>query len=522
MSKCPAVLSCPKQSRYRRNSAANAGPNPAICSSVMGIPPDDLSYRLSPNPRCSATLTEVAAALREIDDPAAESRSTLAAIVFEFFAAGPSPSSVFDFETRIADAARELGRRVVERVYNRLEGEAATLPAKIRVDGEDYRRLNEKTPHRHVATLLGTVTLWRHGYRPSHRASAEATVFPLEESLGLVGGATPALAEAAGRYLAEGGATQRTALDRSAPRGQLGGRAVEERHGRGGAVDGLGPPRIAGRTGGRPAATSRCQPRFDQAGAQRRPRRHHAARVPVPLLRSRRRRHGDGLRPGRDETRERLLGGGAGAQSTGDEPAVDGVDRRRAEGVGRADATLGLRHRRGRQRDGVLPPRAAADAAPTHQKEARLGARRRLLPRLPTPVGDGVGAVRNRHAGRRRVGSAHGEAAEETERPVPRTALGGATESAADAAEVACEGVPDGLQLHPRAEPVHAVLRIRAGEDPARQRLKLSGMRWTKAGAEVILDLRVMLLSGLWTKGYRMVLNGRSDRICRETMEIAA
>ena len=54
------------------------------------------------------------------------------------------------------------------------------------------------------------------------------------------------------------------------------------------------------------------------------------------------------------------------------------------------------------------------------------------------------------------------------------------------------------------------------------QRLKLSGMRWMKAGAEVILDLRVMLLSGLWTKAYRRILNGRSDRICRESMGIAA
>ena len=61
------------------------------------------------------------------------------------------------------------------------------------------------------------------------------------------------------------------------------------------------------------------------------------------------------------------------------------------------------------------------------------------------------------------------------------------------------------------------------------QRLKLSGMRWTKAGAEVILDLRVMLLSGLWTKAYRRILNVRSDcefrtpeRTDREPMGIAA
>jgi len=38
------------------------------------------------------------------------------------------------------------------------------------------------------------------------------------------------------------------------------------------------------------------------------------------------------------------------------------------------------------------------------------------------------------------------------------------------------------------------------------QRLKLSGMRWKKAGAQVILDLRVVLLSGIWEQVYRHVL----------------
>jgi hypothetical protein len=35
------------------------------------------------------------------------------------------------------------------------------------------------------------------------------------------------------------------------------------------------------------------------------------------------------------------------------------------------------------------------------------------------------------------------------------------------------------------------------------QRLKLSGMRWSEAGAQVILDLRVVLLSGIWDEVYR-------------------
>ena len=38
------------------------------------------------------------------------------------------------------------------------------------------------------------------------------------------------------------------------------------------------------------------------------------------------------------------------------------------------------------------------------------------------------------------------------------------------------------------------------------QRLKLSGMRWQKAGAQTILDLRVLQLSGVWDNAYERVL----------------
>jgi hypothetical protein len=37
------------------------------------------------------------------------------------------------------------------------------------------------------------------------------------------------------------------------------------------------------------------------------------------------------------------------------------------------------------------------------------------------------------------------------------------------------------------------------------QRLKMSGMRWKKTGGQVILNLRVMLLSGVWEEAYRLV-----------------
>jgi len=38
------------------------------------------------------------------------------------------------------------------------------------------------------------------------------------------------------------------------------------------------------------------------------------------------------------------------------------------------------------------------------------------------------------------------------------------------------------------------------------QRLKLSGMRWEKAGAQAVLGLRVLQLSGVWDDAYARVL----------------
>jgi hypothetical protein len=43
------------------------------------------------------------------------------------------------------------------------------------------------------------------------------------------------------------------------------------------------------------------------------------------------------------------------------------------------------------------------------------------------------------------------------------------------------------------------------------QRLKLSGMRWKKPGAQTILTLRVILLSGVWSEVFEQVLNGFSE-----------
>jgi hypothetical protein len=142
-------------------------------------------------------------------------REALERVVLELVRAEISPATMFDFETRIAEEVRELARQLVENVLNLMEADdPEKMPHDLEHQGGGYRRLNQKTRNTHVATLFGTITLWRYPYRYWHRDVAEACIFPLEIELGLVHGATPALVEAVGRYMAQAGATQRAVLDR--------------------------------------------------------------------------------------------------------------------------------------------------------------------------------------------------------------------------------------------------------------------------------------------------------------------
>jgi hypothetical protein len=126
---------------------------------------------------------------------------------------GPSPAAALEFECELAELLREIGREVVEFAYNQIEPEQSEqLPHYLQYEAGQYRRLNRKTPNRDVATLFGKITLRRHGYRYVERDVAESSLFPLEMQLGLVEGATPALADQAARALAETGATQQGAI----------------------------------------------------------------------------------------------------------------------------------------------------------------------------------------------------------------------------------------------------------------------------------------------------------------------
>jgi hypothetical protein len=115
------------------------------------------------------------------------------------------------FELQLQDDLRELGRQVTQWTYNHLEpADVQALAKHVRFEVGLYTRLNRKTAQQ-AWTLFGPVRLWRTGYRPTDKTS-EPTLFPLALGLGLVHGASPALAGRTAQLLSEGGMTQQRVL----------------------------------------------------------------------------------------------------------------------------------------------------------------------------------------------------------------------------------------------------------------------------------------------------------------------
>jgi hypothetical protein len=133
----------------------------------------------------------------------------LGRLIVRFRRADLTPGAAHQFETQLPQQLRELGRLIVEWTFNHLEPrDPKAMANQMAFQGTWYRR-RSKTPNRSVATLFGTITLWRWLYQPLH--GVEPSIFPLELRLGLeVGLATPALAERAAQAAAN--STQKTVL----------------------------------------------------------------------------------------------------------------------------------------------------------------------------------------------------------------------------------------------------------------------------------------------------------------------
>lgn len=134
-------------------------------------------------------------------------------LVEQFRSQPVSPATTHQFERQLQDELRELGRQLTQWTVNHLEpANPRDLPAHVAFGSGLYTRLNQKTPQ-NAWTLFGQIRLYRVGYRPTDK-NGEPCIFPLALSLGLIAGASPALADRAARLLAETGMSQRRALQR--------------------------------------------------------------------------------------------------------------------------------------------------------------------------------------------------------------------------------------------------------------------------------------------------------------------
>src|SRR5271170_6019510 len=105
----------------------------------------------------------------------------------------PTPELTWAFEKATAALLRDIGHVLVEHEYNRIEPACFDdCPLRLRFAGQEYRR-RPKSPNQ-VGTLFGEIELRRYLYEAVE--PGEPALFPLEKNLGIEAGlATPALAE---------------------------------------------------------------------------------------------------------------------------------------------------------------------------------------------------------------------------------------------------------------------------------------------------------------------------------------
>lgn len=114
----------------------------------------------------------------------------LATLLLEFRSQPITPSSTAALEHSLQSLLREVGRVILEWLFNSLEPDPLLFSPRLRLRGTEYRR-RKKSPIT-LATLFGTIVLQRLLYEPLD--AGERCFFPLHHRLGIAVNATPALA----------------------------------------------------------------------------------------------------------------------------------------------------------------------------------------------------------------------------------------------------------------------------------------------------------------------------------------
>jgi hypothetical protein len=164
----------------------------------------------------TAILSELQTALAETQQAGLRLAEQVSALTARFLTAPPTPASTFDFENELRRLLDEYGRQTLQSTFNRVEpANPQDSPKHLERDRLDYCRKNTKSPTRAgIATSFGHIELNRCLYEPLQQArdDDQRSFSPLEVCLGIVAGnATPALAERVGRLSSQH--TQQEMLD---------------------------------------------------------------------------------------------------------------------------------------------------------------------------------------------------------------------------------------------------------------------------------------------------------------------
>lgn len=122
----------------------------------------------------------------------------------------PTPQRTHWLENQLDESLRGLGLQVIQWLFSQLEPAIESMPGTVSHREKSHRRLPDKTARADIVTRFGKISLRRARYR---RGRAGRTIFPLEISLGIENGFTPAAADRVGKQFAACGSSQGRTLE---------------------------------------------------------------------------------------------------------------------------------------------------------------------------------------------------------------------------------------------------------------------------------------------------------------------
>lgn len=148
----------------------------------------------------TAATPSAASTLEELPQLLQQHVQALQQGVEDFRRQPPTPQRTHQFEIDLWQRLHACGQTLVEWTFNHLEPAAADMPPQLVWEGTTYRR-RPKSCRRSLHSLFGPLRLRRYRYEPVE--TGERSLFPLEMALGLEAErATPALADRVGQWLA--------------------------------------------------------------------------------------------------------------------------------------------------------------------------------------------------------------------------------------------------------------------------------------------------------------------------------